>query len=284
MRSRTAVVTLLAILGGLAAPWSAQAANKEQQQIMAELRMLQEHQAQLHQMLLGLAETLDRVTTRIDEQTTVMRKSFADQKLLIDNIAETTRILRERADDTNVRLANVVQEMQLLRQTVAALPPPAPLVPANPDDPAMTDPGTAPAQPATGTAPPPNISPFEWYNRVSGDYAAGDYELAIAGFEALIKTFPTSPQADDAQLLIGNSFFNQGEFKDAVAAYQKVVTEYPEGDQVASAYYKMGVTYENLKDVEAARKAYEMVIEKFPMEVHMHTQARNRLDALNRRR
>ena len=36
MRSRTAVVTLLAILGGLAAPWSAQAANKEQQQIMAE--------------------------------------------------------------------------------------------------------------------------------------------------------------------------------------------------------------------------------------------------------
>jgi prefoldin subunit 5 len=54
------------------------AANKEHQQIMAELRMLQEQQAQLQQMIHGLGETLKVVTTRLDDQSTVSRKAFAD--------------------------------------------------------------------------------------------------------------------------------------------------------------------------------------------------------------
>lgn len=282
MRSRSALIAFVVALGMLIAPRTALAANKEQQQIMAELRMLQEQQARLQQALLGLTETLKLVTTRLDEQVTVNRKAFADQKLLIDNIAETTRILRERADDTNVRLSNMAQELQSLRQTVATMPPPTAAVPTNPGDPGSTD---SAAQPPAGgeSVLPPNISPAEWFQRVMGDYAAAQYDLAIAGFEALIRNFPTSPQADDAQLLIGNSLFNQGEFKGALAAYQKVITDFPQGDQVPTAHFKVGLTYENLKDVEAARKAYELVVEKYPTSLQAHTLARNRLDALTRK-
>jgi TolA-binding protein len=277
-----AFVVALGTLAG--APEARAAANKEQQQIMAELRMLQEHQAQLHQMLLGLTDTLKLITTRLDDQSTVTRKAFADQKLLIDNIAETTRILRERADDTNVRLSNVAQELQSLRQTVASMP--APTAPAAiPGDPGSTDPGIQPpVAGGTESVLPPNISPAEWLQRVMGDYAAGQWDLAIAGFEALIRNFPTSPQADDAQLLIGNSLFNQGEFKPALAAYQKVITDFPQGDQVPTAHFKVGLTYENLQDLAAARKTYELVVEKFPTSLREHTLARNRLDALNRKR
>lgn len=279
MHSRTAATAILILSGLLAAPPIARAANREQQQIMAELRMLQEQQARLQQMLLDLADTLTVLSTRLDEQSTSARKSFADQKLLIDNITETTRILRERADDTNVRLSNVVQELQSLRQTVAAMPAPT-MTPANPDDPGAVPPGA----PGGESVLPPNISPVEWFRRVSGDYAAGQYDLAIAGFEALIRAFPTSPQADDAQLLIGNSFFNQGQFKEALAAYQKVITIYPDSDQAPAAHFKVGLTYENLQDLDAARKTYELVMEKYSTSVQEHTLARNRLDALNRKR
>jgi len=280
MHSRTAAMAILVVLGTLAAPPAARAADREQQQIMAELRMLQEHQARLHQMLLNLTDTLTVLATRLDEQGTATRKGFADQKLLIDNITETTRILRERADDTNVRLANVAQELQSLRQTVAAMPAPSP-VPINPDDPGAV----APAGPPAGESVlPPNISPAEWFQRVMGDYASGSYDLAIAGFETLIRAFPTAPQADDAQLLIGNSLFNQGEFRPALAAYQKVITTYPDGDQVPTAHFKVGLTYENLQDLDGARKAYEVVVEKYPTSLEAHTLARNRLDALNRKR
>lgn len=282
MRSRSAVTAVVLALGLLAGSQPAQAANKEHQQIMAELRMLQEHQAQLHQMLNGLADTLKLITTRLDDDATVTRKAFADQKLLINNIAETARILRERADDTNVRLANVSQELQSLRQTVASLPAPSVALPVASGDPGAVDP-TVP-QPPASNVPPPNVSPAQWFQRVMADYAAAQYDLAVSGFEAFIRTFPTSPQADDAQLLIGNSLFNQGQFKEALGAYQKVITDFPQGDQVPTAHFKLGLTYENLQDYDAARKTYETVINNYPTSLQAATQARNRLDALNRKR
>ena len=85
MKSTRMVIAFLTMACALALPGSAAAANKEHQQIMAELRMLQEQQAQLMQTLYGLGETLKVITTRLDEQSTVSRKAFADQKLLIDN-------------------------------------------------------------------------------------------------------------------------------------------------------------------------------------------------------
>ena len=282
MKHTGAVVAFMMAVGVLAAPALPIAAeNKEHQQIMAELRMLQEQQAQLQQMIHGLGETLKVITTRMDAQGAVAQKSFADQKLLIDNLIETTRILREKADDTNVRLSSVTQELQALRQTIATMPAPSVgLTPAG--DPGTGAPGAPPG--SGGSVPPPNVSPTQWYERVSGDYAAGQYDLAIAGFESFIRAYPNSPQADDAQLYIGNSLFNDGKFQEAAQAYQKVISDYPKGDAVPTAYYKLGQTYENLQQFDLARKAYETVIKTYPTVVDIATLAQNRLDALNRKR
>ena len=281
MKHTGVVVAFMVAVGVLAAPaLPSAAANKEHQQIMAELRMLQEQQAQLQQMIHGLGETLKVITTKMDDQGAVARKAFADQKLLIDNLIETTRILREKADDTNVRLSSVTQELQSLRQTIATMPAPsAGLTPTG--EPGTGEPGTPPG---SGSVPPPNVSPTQWYERVSGDYAAGQYDLAIAGFESFIRAYPNSPQADDAQLYIGNSLFNDGKFQEAAQAYQKVISDYPKGDAVPTAYYKLGQTYENLQQLDLARKAYETVIKTYPTVIDIATLAQNRLDALNRKR
>src|SRR5688572_32622997 len=119
MMKRLAVSVVCVLL---AAATPAVADDKTHQQIMAELRMLQEQQSQLAQTLAGLVDTLKTVTTRIDEQTSGSRKTSADQKLLIDGVAEGVRILREKADDTNVRLSSMTQELESMRQTIAAIP------------------------------------------------------------------------------------------------------------------------------------------------------------------
>jgi len=80
------------------------AADKTHQQMLAEIRMLQEQQAQLQQMVRGLAETLKVMTAAIDEQTAANRKGFADQQLLGDCLADGVRILCEKAAETNGRL------------------------------------------------------------------------------------------------------------------------------------------------------------------------------------
>src|SRR5687767_15959902 len=110
LMKRTGAVLIAALALAVANPSIAAAANKEHQQLMAELRMLQEQQQQLQQILGTLGDTLKTLTTRLDEQGNVNRKAFADQKLIIEGVGETTRILREKADDTNVRLSTMTQE------------------------------------------------------------------------------------------------------------------------------------------------------------------------------
>jgi tol-pal system protein YbgF len=252
----------------LAVPAVAAAANKEHAQLMAEIRMLQEQQQQLQQMLGGLADTLKAMNTRLDSDADVSRKALADQKLLVTGISDTVRVLREKADDTNVRLSTMTQEVQSLRQTVASMPAPQPggvPNPVTPDAPAGdTTTPVAPGGAGPGAAPGANISPTRMYDQSYADYSAGQYDLAVEGFQAFIRTFPTSPNADEAQLYIGYSLYNAGKNTEALAALQKVITDYPQSNSVSSAYYKMGLTYEALKQLDAARKQFETVVQKYP--------------------
>ena len=257
--TRTSVLVTVALGLVLAQPWSAAAANKEHQLLMAELRMLQEQQQQIHQILGTLGDTLKTLTTRLDEQGNVTRKAFADQKLLIDGVGDTVRVLREKADDTNVRLSTMNQELEAMRQAIMSQPQPSVTAPAT-GDPAA---GTTPGAPPTGAAPPsgpaPIIAPQKLYDNAFADYSAGQYDLAVIGFETFIKTSPRSELADDAQLNIGNALYAAGKFKEAVPALQQVISGYPQSNSVAAAWYKLGLTYEQLKQADLARKAYETV-------------------------
>ncbi len=270
------------VAGLLLASSAAQAADKTHQQLMAEIRMLQEQQAQLQQMLRGLADSLKTMTAKIDEQNGSMRKGFADQKLVADNIAEGVRVLREKADDTNVRLSTMTQEMEAVRSAIQSIPAPSAVPPAGVTGDPNT-PGAVPTPPTTSAAPPPNVSPGKAWDAAFNDYTSGQYDLAIAGFEFYIKSFATGPRADDAQLNIGNSHYAMGNYREAVTAFQKVISDYPKADSVPPAYYKLGLSYEGLKQIDLARRAYETLIKEFPTSVTDATLAKQRLDSLNKK-
>ncbi len=270
-----------ASLVGASAPAFA-AADKTHQQIMAEIRMLQEQQQQI-QSLLGnlaesLAESLKALNARMDEQSTATRKTFADQRLLIESVSETTRILREKADDTNVRLSAMTQELETIRQTMGSQAQAA-AVPGQ--EPGTTAPPPA-GPPAGGLgAVPPGVSAQRMYDEAFSDYTRGDYDLAIEGFQTYIRMFPRTDRTDDAQLKIGDSLYAAKRYPDAVAAFQKVISDYPQADTVPAAYYKLGLTYEALKQPDQARKAFETVV-KSHQGSNEAILARQRLDVLTR--
>src|SRR5438067_9204865 len=172
---------LLAVAIPLAAT-PARAANKEHQQLMADLRILQE-QSQLLQNILGtLNEAIKAVNTRLDQQTETTRKAFADQKLVIDNLTNDVRVIREKLDDNNVRLGSLSQEVDSLRESLqqaASRPRPSPTT--EPD--ASATGGTVPA--AT-PAPAVGVSPQKLFDAAQSDYYAGQYELASSGFSDFI--------------------------------------------------------------------------------------------------
>ena len=273
-----AVSSLVVALSLAAVP--ARAADKTHQQILAEIRMLQEQQSQLTRTLSGLVETLKTVTTKIDDQASVNRKTSADQKLLIDGIADNVRILREKADDTNVRLSSMTQELESMRHAISSMPAPSTIATGAPTSP--TDPDAPPVTTPTPAGPPPSVSPDKAYSAAFSDFTAGQYDLAIQGFEFYLRTFPKSVRAPEAQLNIGNSHYAQGKFSDAAAAFQKVISDYAQSDSVPTAFYKLGLSYEGLKQIDLAKKAYETAIQRFPTAFDTQL-ARQRLDALNRK-
>lgn len=278
--TRTAWFVSAACVLTIATASPVSAADKAHQQLMAEIRMLQEQQQQLQQLIGGLTDTLKTVTTKLDDQTNASRKAFADQKLLIDNVVEGVRVLREKSDDTNVRLSTVSQELEAVRQAIASMPAPSVAMPA------AQEPTGAGGQPPAVNMPPAAaagqsgyISPQKMFDNAYNDYMAGQYELAIVGFNTFISSFPKSDKADDAQLNIGNALYVAGKYREALEAFQKVISNYSNSDSVPVAYYKMGLTYTELRQYDLARKAFETMIQKYPT-VYEAILAKQRLDSL----
>ena len=272
-------------------PWrspalGASAANKEHQQLMAEIRMLQEQQQQLQQMLGGLADTLKAMTTRLDSEADATRKAFADQKLLVNGIGRhRARAAREggrhqrAAVDDDAGAAGAAADRGVDAGAVGGDAAAATIRrPAIRPPPAARRQAGAPGAPAPRTSPRPGCT-----TRPTPTTAAGQYDLAVDGFQAFIRTFPTSPKAAEAQLNIGYSLYNAGKNAEAVAALQKVITDYPQSDSVSSAYYKLGLTYEALKQPDNARKAFETVVQKYPSSYDA-VLAQQALERLKRRR
>lgn len=251
------------------------AQNREHQQMAAELRMLQEQTQQLAITLAALnqalAESLKQLNARIDESSNSMRRGFADQKLLIDNMAGDVSRIRERAGDTNVRIGSLQEELEALRATVQALQQTA-------ATPAVTLGTTAPTDPAASTTSPPapalplpapasstaGLSPTRLYETAQADYFAGQWSSAISGFEAFLRAFPRSEQADDAQLYIGETYFAQNQWNEAIGAYNQLIQSYPGTNSVPVAYYKRGLAQERLGQIDSARMSWEAAAMSFP--------------------
>jgi tol-pal system protein YbgF len=266
----------------------APAADREHQQLLADLRMLQAQTQQLQVALNALTEALTLVTGRLGEQSDTSRKAFADQKLLIDTLSGDVRVVREKLDENTVRVSSLSQEVDAMRASVNAVqltalqiaasqaaapsepgeaadldptqpssPPPAPA------EPAVAAP--APTEPAPGPLPSTfGLSPQRMYDSAYADFASGQWSLAILGFEQYIKAFPRTEQADDAQLYIGESHYLDGKFEEAIRAYDRVIADYPTGDAAPMAYFKRGLPLARLGDIDRARATWQAVIAKYP--------------------
>jgi len=255
-------------------------ADREHQQMMADIRMLQEQTSRLQLLMASLDESLQKISEKMDAQGDATRRAFADQQLTVNGVADGVRILRERFDDTNVRISSLSQEVEALR---VAIPPPMPPVYTR----LLTDPETglplepvAPAAIPAGAPASAGVSPQRMYDTAWADYTNGQWALSIQGFEAYLETFPRSELADDAQFYIGQTHYAEGAFEDAVAAFEQVLLNHPDGDIVPEASYKRGLALDRLGETDRARQAFELVVKNYP-DSTMATLAQQALDRLS---
>lgn len=259
------MTTLAAGLICAAGVMPASAQSREQRQMMADIRMLQEQTQELAvavaTMAQALQDSIKAVNTRLDDANNTTRKGFADQKVVVDDVGKDMRAIRERVDDTNVRVSSIREELEALRTSIPLAPAQAavPSDPASPNAPAIPPPAATPPPPSTA-----GLSPTRMFDTARADYAAGQWSLAVTGFDAFLKTFPRSEMADDAQFFIGETYFAQNRWTDAIAAYNAVVQNYPTGNAVPDAYYKRGLAQERLGELDAARESWNTAVRTYP--------------------
>jgi tol-pal system protein YbgF len=268
----------------LSSPAAAQ--SRREMQMMADIRMLQEQTQQLQQQLQAsldqLAATLKAINSRVDEQAAASRKSFADQKLAVDQFGTDLRFVRERIDENTVRITGLSQEVEALRLAIPQFAAPAPVVPVDPNAPPPA-PGTIP--PAVQAPAPvtlaPGMSPQRLYDTAMADFTAGQWALCIEGFNTYLRGFARTDYADDAQWYVGECYQQEGKFTEAIDAYNRVISNYPKGDRVPDAYYKRGLAFSQLGQMDRAIESLETVMKLFP-EHDMARLAKQNVDRLKR--
>jgi tol-pal system protein YbgF len=249
----------------LSAATPAFAQNRVDQQMFLDLRAVQEQTQQLKLVLNTLLEQVKAVTARLDAEATARSKGFADQQSMISGINSALSTLQENVRDNKVQVQKFSQELDAIKKGVDILTTlvtqalaQVPSTPADPNAPA--GPPAAATTPAGGVPP----SSADYFLPAMSDYGAGQHDMAIKGFEEVIRRFPNSPDAPRAQFYIGESYFFLGKFTDAVAAYDRVIKNYPTADLVPDAYYKQGAAYERLNQREKAIANYKLLQKDFP--------------------
>ena len=97
------------------------------------------------------------------------------------------------------------------------------------------------------TASGGEIEPDQAYSAAYNDFLMGNYDLAIAGFQDFLNTYPDSEYADNAVYYLGTCYSEQGRQEQAIQTFDQVINLYPKGDKSPVAYFKKALAYRRLE-------------------------------------
>ena len=261
-----ALVTLL--------PSPAAAANKDMERLQLQVATLQSLLGDIQRASDETRKEVQRLNEVIAEQNALLQKATTDRRAQEESNASTLREL-------NDRISELAEAIQALRASAIIAPPPGPAQPAagvpgagvpSPGTTATTgSPAaasgsvpatTGPVNPTTPVGPPP--APRELYSQAYADYARGNYDLAIQGFQEYIRNYPNTDFTDNAQYWIGESLYGKKMYAEAIEAWNALFRDYPSSDKLPDARVKKGMALERLGRRSQALVEYRYVIDRFP--------------------
>lgn len=178
-----------------------------------------------------------------------------------DMQAHQLESLSKRQSDLYVDLDKRVEDLNKLAKSAVPPASPAPSVAVS------AAPQTTAAAAHQASAPAAKEDPLaesKAYEAALNQFKAGDYEKAIAGFTAFLKTYPDSTLAANAQYWTGYAYYARKDYKNALAQQMKLVSAYPQSPKVPDALLNIANNQVELKDLSSARKNLEEIVAKYP--------------------
>jgi tol-pal system protein YbgF len=102
------------------------------------------------------------------------------------------------------------------------------------------------------------------YSQAKKAFDEGNVQEARKGFEQLIADYPQSPNADNAQFWIAETYYREKWYEKAILEYQKVIEKYPSGNKTPAALLKQGLSFLNIGETGNARLVFKELVAKHP--------------------
>jgi tol-pal system protein YbgF len=206
-----------------------------------------------------------------------LRNKFAEQNALIESFRQEIQMLSGRLEETEyvlkqklqtsedsyekkeIRLDRIDQTANSNKDRIARIEQYLNFESTEPDLKAKQGAGIKPQ-----SQDEQKLSEEGIYRTAKQAFDQGDFELARERFQKLIKTYPKSNNADNAQFWIGEIYYQEKWYEKAILEYQKVIENYPNGNKVQSSLLKQGFSFFNLGDKANARLIFTELIKKYP--------------------
>jgi TolA-binding protein len=196
----------------------------------------------------GLTALQRDVDAKLNDQQTKLVAPVATLGSKVDQMADEFRAvsttvvdLRSKVLALDGKLADISSALRML---AAAAPAPAPAASA------VTE--QVPA------GPPAGMSADSVWDSARRDENGGHPELALDEYANIVKWYPGTSRAPEAQFKIGMIYYNGSQFDDAVKAFDVVIERFPENPKTQEAlYYKAVSLMKGHHETEAGKTFHE---------------------------
>lgn len=206
---------------------------------------------QFVQILATLRDVTDSIASLSQRITRLRAETQADVRGMrqeVNQILEVTGQSEARLKELRSQIDSRIRQVP---------PPSAPPVPAA--DTVPVAPASPPAQPVDD-APPAE----ELYRIGRDQLTRGGNSAGRSALSDLLKRYPDSELAADAQFLIAESYAAENKNAPADSAYAAVVSKYPDSPRAPTALYKRGVMAQSARRTTTAKRLYNELIQKYP--------------------
>jgi len=224
-----------------------------------------------------LEATLEEYRNAREQNDKELRSKTAGQNATIEELQEEIRILKGKLEETDyllkqkinafaelsekreIKLESIDKTTSLNKDRIERLEQYL-----NFESTAQIQKGQPVSNIPSGKQVKHKLSENEVYTSAKQAYDKGDLNTAREGFQKLLKEFPKSENADNAQFWIGEIYYREKWYEKAILEYQTVIEKYPKGNKVTASLLKQGFAFFNLGDTSNARLILSELIKKYP--------------------
>jgi len=197
----------------------------------------------VNQGLLQLSQRLDA----IDAQMRELRGEMEEQQNSVDTLRKQQRDLYADLD----RRLNALQSAS--RGS-----------PGTTDSGAAEGSGTSAAAGSSAASGSDSAGDQAAYAHAFESLKATDYAGAITRFRDMLRTYPQSQLAGNAQYWLGEAYYVTHDYDNAAASFRAVGEQYPQSPKVPDALLKLGLTQIDQRKPADARATLRQVVQRFP--------------------